>query len=170
MLSLQGAQVWFLVLGPRFCMAQGYGKNKQTNKQTKKAGYRAVGKHTNFSGGDKEDGKGRKGEAGRTGKVWWRVAVQTNRFLRIFLASGGVFLASGGTFLALCRLRSCGSWALLPPGMWDLSSQTKDGTGGFCTAGQFLTIRPPRKPQLGSFYSYTWTVSSMDHCTILSEQ
>ena len=42
---------------------------KQTNKQTKKAGYRAVGKYTNFSGGDKEDGKGRKGEAGRTGKV-----------------------------------------------------------------------------------------------------
>ena len=40
----------------------------QKNKQTKKAGYRAVGKYTNCSGGDKEDGKERKGEAGRTGE------------------------------------------------------------------------------------------------------
>ena len=169
MLSLQGAQVWFLVLGPRFCMAQGYGKNKQTNKQKKLDTEQWVNILI-FQVGTRKMEKEGKERQEEQGKVWWRVAVQTNRFLRIFLASGGVFLASGGTFLALCRLRSCGSWALLPPGVWDLSSQTKDGTGGFCTAGQFLTIRPPRKPQLGSFYSYTWTVSSMDHCTILSEQ
>ena len=142
------------------------------SQKMKRSRYRAVGKYTNCSDGDKEDGKEKEGKERQEerGRVGWRVAVQTRRSLRIFLASSGIFLASGGIFLALCGLRSCGTWALLPSGMWGLGSQTKNGTRGFCTAGQFLTARPPRKSRPGSFYSYTWTVSSVDHCTILSEQ
>lgn len=141
-------------------------------QKMKQSGYRAMGQYTSCSGGDKEDGKEKEGKERQEerARVGWRAAVQTRRPLGIFLASSGIFLASGGIFLALCRLRSYGAWALLPPGMWDLGSQTKDGTGGFCTAGQFLTTRPPRKSQLGSFDSYTWSISSMDHCTIPSEQ
>ena len=134
-------------------------------QKMKQSEYRAMGKYTSCSGGDKEDGKQKEGKERQEerGRVGWRVAVQTHRSL-------GILFASGGIFLALCRLRSYGAWALLPPGMWDLGSQTKDGTGGFCTAEQFLTTRPPRKSQLGSFDSYIWSVSSMDHCTIPSEQ
>ena len=72
-------------------------------QKMKRSRYRAVGKYTNCSDGDKEDGKEKEGTERQEerGRVGWRVAVQTRRSLRIFLASSGIFLASGGIFLAL---------------------------------------------------------------------
>ena len=40
----------------------------------------------------------------------------------------GSSLRQAGSFLAVHGLSSCGMWARLLPEMWDLSSQTRDGT------------------------------------------
>ena len=40
--------------------------------------------------------------------------------------------------VAACRLFSCGAWASLPRGMWDLSSLTKDRTHVLCIRRQIL--------------------------------
>ena len=45
-------------------------------------------------------------------------------------------------------LSSCGAWAYLPCGTWDLRSLTSDGTRVPCIGGGFLTTGPPGKPPL----------------------
>ena len=43
------------------------------------------------------------------------------------------------------ELSSCGAWALLPCGMWDLSSPTRDRTHVPCIGGGFFTTGPSGK-------------------------
>ena len=70
-------------------------------------------------------------------------------FFNLFIWLRWILVAAQGIFSAVMpRLSSCGEWALqLFPGMWDLSSPTRDWTYVPCILwGGFLTTGPPGKP------------------------
>uniref|UniRef100_A0A8C0CFC7 Sushi domain-containing protein n=1 Tax=Balaenoptera musculus TaxID=9771 RepID=A0A8C0CFC7_BALMU len=55
--------------------------------------------------------------------------------------------SSSGSRAVDCRLRSCGAWAYLLRGMWDLSGPGLEPVSP-ALAGRFLTTVPPGKPHL----------------------
>ena len=78
----------------------------------------------------------------------WQPLVVEQR-LQVMWALVGVVLglSSCGSWVLEHRLRSCGSWAYLPCGTWNLPrSGIKPDSPTL--AGEFLTARPPGQPQL----------------------
>ena len=67
-------------------------------------------------------------------------------------------LSSCGSQALECRLSSCGEWAQLLRGMWDLPGPGLEPVSP-ALAGRFLTTAPPRKPcivSLDFYYLPTW--------------
>ena len=72
--------------------------------------------------------------------------------VRELLLSCGVWHPErAGSVVAVCGLSSCGTWAQLPCGMWDLSSLTRDQTRIPSLEGGFLTTGPPGKSPIQPF-------------------
>ena len=70
-------------------------------------------------------------------------------------------LSSCGSRALECRLSSCGAWALLLRGTWDLPGPGLEPVSP-ALAGGFLTPVPPGKPQDLIFLSLIPVVSSME--------
>ena len=82
--------------------------------------------------------------------VKWGLLFVVVRGLLIAVASlccGAWALGAWASVVAACRFSSCGSWAWLFHGMWDLPGSGLEPVSP-ALAGGFLTTAPPGKPSV----------------------
>ena len=68
----------------------------------------------------------------------------------MFLAASGLSLWLAGSLVEVLELSSCGVWAYLPHGMWDLCSPTRDRTRIPCI-GRWILCHWTTREVLGIF-------------------
>ena len=90
----------------------------------------------------------------------------------LFIAVRGPFTVAAslvaGHRLQTRRLSSCGSWAKLLRGMWDLPRPGLEPVSP-ALAGRFSTTAPPGKPLSLNFYGAFWNAEDFKHlCVKLS--
>ena len=86
--------------------------------------------------------------------LWWLLLLQSTGSRHAVFSSCGTRasvvvahnFSSCGSRALECRLNSCGTWAQLVRGMWDLPGPGLQPVSP-ALAGRFLTIAPPGKPR-----------------------